>query len=375
MNARLLLDGKIEGIGRFKEEMLSRVTALMPETKFTFYFDRPYHERFIFHKNIVPRVVPPPSRHPLLWYIWFHHSLPLACRIHRPSLFFSPEFYLTGTDRFPQIIVIHDLAYEHYPQDVSRSAALYYRHYSPLYARKAKHIFAVSEYTKSDIINTYHTAGDKISVIHNGSAAIFHPIEEEEKRGIRDKLTGGTPYFHYTGAIQPRKNLENLLRAYDIFRENTAEKVNLVIVGKKGWKYEAVLETYNRMKYKEDVLFTGYLSGEALNAVTAASIGLCYVPYFEGFGLPVLEAMHSETAVISSDVTSLPEVAGDAACLVSPFSPPHIAEAMRQLYADPVFRQQQIDKGRANRQRFSWDRSAEAVVQKFQKELGDDPSI
>ncbi|MDW3649733.1 MAG: glycosyltransferase family 1 protein [Bacteroidia bacterium] len=361
VNTRLLLPGKLEGISRFAFELLSRVVTSHPDTQFSFLFDRPFDPAYVFGENVHPYVIPPQARHPLLWYSWFHLMVPRKLNMLKPDVFFSPEFYLTSHKEIPQVSTIHDLAYEHHPEDIGKLAARYCRHYSPKYAAAAKKIITVSAFSKQDIVNTYGTKADKIEVVYNAAGKQFKPLREEEKAKVREKFSQGKPFFHFVGTIQPRKNLENLLRAFDQFKSQHENPCQLLLVGRKGWKYEGALKAFESMRNKDAVHFTGFVSDEELNQIYAASEALAYVPYFEGFGIPLVEAMQSETAIISSNVSSLPEVAGEAALMVDPRDPAAIADALQKLWQDKVFKSQLIAKGQRQVQQFNWEQSAQKL--------------
>ncbi|MDB4286207.1 glycosyltransferase [bacterium] len=245
--------------------------------------------------------------------------------------------------------------------NIAPFASWHCRTFSPRYAHKAAHLLTVSEFSKQDIIAQYSLPPKKISVVYNGASAHFRPIPEDQKQEVRASFTDGQPYFLFVGAIQPRKNLENLLRGFDQFKSRSASPVKLLLVGRKGWKYDGAMQAYENMKHKDEVLFTGYVPDDQLNGIYGASLGLCYVPYFEGFGIPVLEAMYSETPVICSNTTSLPEVAGEAALSVDPMQPSEISHAMLRLWQEPGLRTALIDKGRDQRARFSWDTTYDKV--------------
>lgn len=371
VNTRLLLAGRLEGIGRFSFEVLKRITTAHPDVQFSFLFDRPFEQQFLFADNVRGYVVPPPSRHPVLWYAGFHITLPLYLRYLRPSLVFSPEFYLPQYRAAPSIITIHDLAYEHYPQDNPAWISRYCRRYSPQYAKQASHILTVSAFTRQDIVQQYGIAAEKISVVYNGASSAFMPTDAGTQQRIRNEYTDGKPYFHFVGAIHPRKNISNLLKGFDLFREKLPAdaEVKLLLVGRKGWQYSEVLEVYERMRHKNSVVFTGYVPDNVLNQLYSSSLALCYVPYFEGFGIPPLEAMYAETAVICANTASLPEVVGDAALLVDPQAPTEIAEAMSKLYQDSALRQQLIENGLYQRTLFNWDYTAEKVWKSIESHI------
>jgi glycosyltransferase involved in cell wall biosynthesis len=361
VNTRLLLPGRLEGISRFAFEVLSRLVEAHPETEFVFFFDRKYDPQFVFGENVTPVVVPPPARHPVLWYAWFHLQLPRLLRKTGAEVFFSPEWYLAPGARLPQVATFHDLAYEHYPGDILPHQAWYCRRYSPRFAREATALLTVSEFSKQDLMQTYGLPAEKISVVYNGATRRFVPLPTAEQAKVRDQYSNGLPYFHFVGTINPRKNIEHLLRAFDRFRERQNEPVKLLLVGRKGWQYEGAMRTYEQMRFREDVHFTGFVPDEELSRIYAASQGLCYVPFLEGFGIPLVEAMHSETPILCSNVTSLPEVVGEAALLVAPDDEAAIALGMERLLREPPLRQRLIGAGRKQRQRFSWDLTAERV--------------
>lgn len=361
VNTRLFLSNRLEGISRFGWEVLQRMVLRHPEIHFSFLFDRAYDPSFIIADNITPYVIPPQARHPLLWFAWFHYQLPRKLDKIGADLFFSPEFYLSTHPTIPQIPVFHDLAYEHYPQDLKPFASWYCRRYSPRFAERAAHILTVSSFSKTDLVERYQLAPEKISVVYNGASPHFKPLSVAEQQVVREQYSEAKPYFHFVGTLNPRKNIENLLRAFDQFKTQTEAPHRLLIVGRKGWKYQAALDAYGNMIHKESVSFTGFVPDNELPKIYAASEALCYTPYLEGFGIPLLEAMQCETPIICSDRTSMPEVAGKAALLVNPFSVESITQAMIRIYREPALRNDLLQKARVQRQRFSWDQTYDRV--------------
>lgn len=358
VNTRFLLKNKLEGIGTFTNETMKRLTVKYPGHEFIFIFDRPYDESFIYADNIHPVVAYPPARHPVLWYLWFEWTLPYVFNKYKPDVFVSTDGYLSLRTKIPSIPVIHDLAFEHYPDDVSGMVAKYYQYYFPRFAQKAARIATVSTYSKNDISKRYDIPTDKIDVVYNGSADFFKPLLEADKREVKRKLTSGADYFVYVGALHARKNIDNLLKAFDSFKKKNDTGIKLVLIGRKAWATEKMEETFYNMEYNQDVVFTGSLSGEKLAKTLGAALALTYVSYFEGFGIPLIEAMSCDVPVITSDKSSLPEVAGDAALIIDPFSPESIADAMAVVAFDPRKRLFLIEKGRIQRQKFSWEKTA-----------------
>lgn len=361
VNTRLLIQGKLEGIGWFTRETLSRITHDHPEHQFLFIFDRPYASEFIFSDNITPIVLSPPTRHPFLWYIWFELQIPRILKKYKADLFFSPDGYLSLNTRIKQLAAIHDINFAHRPKDLPWLKAKYYNHYFPLFARKAKRIVTVSYFSKEDINRTYKIESDKIDVVYNGVNTLYTPTSVEEKLKVKAWYSKGSDYFLFIGSLHPRKNICGLLRAYDAFRTSVEADVKLLIVGESMFKTSDIELTYEGMRYKDDVFFTGRLSNNELHQVLGAALALTFVPYFEGFGIPVIEAMNAGVPVICSNTTSLPEVGGSAVLYVDPFSLNQIKEAMITIYQDKDIRDDLILKGFVQKDKFSWDKTAELL--------------
>ena len=345
VNTRLLLKNKLEGIGWVAYETLRRMVKDHPEVEFYFLFDREPDPMFLFGDNVKPIVLFPQARHPFL-FIWFF------------------EFSVKKA----QVAQFHDLNFEHFPKDMPRIHLWHYKKFFPKFARKAKRIVTVSEFSKQDIVECYDINPDKIDVAYNGVNECFAPISEEEQEAIRAKYTDGNPYFMFVGSLHPRKNLARLFTAFDLFKSQTPSNVKLLIVGEKRWWSEPIEKAYSQMRFKEDVVFAGRLSAEDLHLVTASALASVYVSYFEGFGIPILEAFRCDTPVITSNVTSMPEVADDAALLVDPFSEASIAEGMTEMLDENV-RESLIAKGRERAQDFSWAKAADDIWNSLMKAI------
>ena len=370
VNTRLLVP-KLEGIGWFEYETLRRIVTEHPEHTFYFIFDRDYDERFLFAENVKPVLTFPPCRHhPYFWYVYFEYAITYVLRKIKPDLFLSPDGWMTLRTDVPQVAVIHDINFAHHPEFFSPAFQKYFAKYFPQFAKNAVRIATVSEYSKQDICQTYGIAEEKIDVVYNGSNELFHPFSEVEKARIQIQYAQGKDYFLFVSAINKRKNLPNILRAFDLFKERTGSDVKFFVVGGRAGKQPELDEVLSKMKHAQDVLFQGHLPVKTLSEVMAGSIALVYASLFEGFGIPIIEAYNAETAVITSNVSSMPEVAGNAAVLVDPHSVEQIAEAMTQLFSDNQLRYELIEKGRVQRQKFNWDLTAQrlwACIEKAMK--------
>lgn len=367
VNARLLQKGKLEGIGWFTHEMLSRITKNHPEHQFLFLFDRPYADEFIFSENVTPLVISPPTRHPLLWYVWFEWMIPRVLKKYNADLFLSPDGYLSLSSDVKQLAVIHDINFAHRQQDLPWLMAKYYNFFFPKFAKRACRIATVSKYSKTDISQSYGISSDLIDVVYNGVNERYQPTSEEEKERTRQKITSGSPYFLSIGSLHPRKNIDGLLRAYDEFRNAGNTEAKLVIAGDELFKTAEIRKTLKCMRFKNEVIFTGRLSVEDLHQLLGAALALTFVSFFEGFGIPVLEAMRTGVPVICSNTSSLPEVGGEAVLFVDPFDGRQITAAMQRIVDDENLRVELIAKGHVQQQKFSWDRTANRLWESIQQ--------
>lgn len=357
----MLLHGKLEGIGWFTFENLKRIAVLHPEHEFYFIFDRPFHHDFIFSSNVKPIVIGPPARHPVLYFIWFEISIRYILKKIKADIFISPDGYLSLGTKVPSLAVFHDLNFEHYPADLPRAERFYYRTFFRKYAHKARRIATVSEFSKQDIVKQYKISPDKIDVVYNGANEMYAPVDIQTKSQTLQQVTNGRPYFFFVGALHPRKNLVNLFRAFDIYKKTDKLNTVLLIAGARKWWTGEIAEVYESMTNKQDVVFAGRLETPDMLKVMGSAIALTYVSYFEGFGIPIIEAFRCGTPVITSNVTSMPEIAGEAALLVDPFSPVSIAEAMQRISTDQILRGQLIKAGNERAALFTWDKSAERL--------------
>lgn len=369
VNTRLLLKNRLEGIGRFTFETLKRITKNHPEHHFIFLFDRHFSEEFIFSDNVTPLIISPQARRPLLFYWWFEHSVKKVLQDLKADLFLSPDGYLSISSKTPSLAVIHDLSFEHYPKDVPFLVRKYYKYFFPKFAQRADRIVTVSNFSKQDIITTYNIQPSKIDVVYNGVDVDFAPITEDEKQKVRSEFTVGHVYFLFVGSLHPRKNISRLFASFESFKKRTGSGTKLLIGGARYWWSKDIRNSFEQMKYKSDVIFSGRLSEKDLKKVLASALALVYIPYFEGFGLPLVEAMKSQVPVITSNVTSMPEVCEDAALYADPFSIESISAAMERIENDESLRESLIQKGLVRVRQFSWDKTADELWKSIEKVL------
>lgn len=369
VNTRLLLKDRLDGMGWFTYQTLKRITRNNPDVHFIFLFDRPFDESFIFSDNITPIVLSPQARHPLLYYIWFQVQVKNLLNRVKPDLFLSPDGFLSLGAKCKQLPVIHDINFLHHPGDSKWLTAKYYNFFFPRFAKAATRIATVSEYSKADIAKNYAIPSSHIDVVYNGIHDFFKPLNEEQKIEVRKKFSYGKDYFLFVGSLHPRKNIETLIKAFTLFKEESRSELKLLLAGPGFWGMQNIRKALESSSVKQDIIFTERLSDADLALVTASATALTFVPYYEGFGIPLIEAMQAEIPIIAGNVTSLPEIAADAAILVNPRDPVEIKNAMISLYKDKSLGQALVEKGKKQKEKFSWDKSADLLWQSIQKAI------
>jgi len=371
VNTRLLIRNRLEGIGWFTFETLKRIVEQHPEEEFFFLFDRRPDPSFLFGKNVTPVVIGPQARHPFLFITWFEWSVPRALRRIRPDLFLSPDGYLSLSAKVPSLAVIHDLNFEHFPEDLPWMVRHYYKLFFPRFARKAKRIATVSEFSRDDISSTYSIDKSLIDVVYNGANEKFVPVSQEVAEQTREELSMGQPYFLFVGSLHPRKNLARLFAAFDLFKQRTDSKVKLLVVGEKKWWTSEIRSAFEGSVHRGDILFSGRLEPEVLCRVTASALASVYVSYFEGFGIPIVEAFRCGVPVITADATATAEVAGGSALLADPFDVKSIAESLKAVAEQPDLRRDLVRKGFERAEDFTWQKSADRLWASVLKALDE----
>ena len=361
VNTRFWTEGLREGYGYFKEQVFSRIALAQPDHQFLFLFDRRPPADLQLPDNVSLRILPPPARHPLLWKLWYDWRIPPVLKQFKADLFVSPDGIASLRTQVPQCLVVHDLAFLQDRHWLPASIGRYYRKYTPRFLKKVQRVATVSETSKRQLVDMYGMLPDAIDVVYSAAKPVFHPFEITERTAIKDRYTEGKEFFLYTGAIHPRKNLIGLLKAFSLFKKRQQSNFKLVLAGRMAWHsgdFESLLATY---KYRSDVVLTGYVDLEVLVGLTASAYALVYPSFYEGFGVPVLEAMCSDVPVITSVGTSMQEIAGEAALYADPKEPAALADQMSRLYIDESLRRRLVEKGRSVAESFSWDRTAQGV--------------
>jgi glycosyltransferase involved in cell wall biosynthesis len=284
------------------------------------------------------------------------------------DLYHSAGYVLPFFSGIPSIVTIHDLIAIDFPQYCKNETALYYGLFLPRSIHKAKKIIAVSDTVKRDILRHFVLDPDKIEVIYHGVESIFRKItcEESLERVTRKyKLPPG--FLLYVGNLEPKKNIRRLIEAYMELRRHAGIRQKLVIAGRKGWKYDDIFQIVKREKMEQDILFTGYVEREDLPCVYSLADLFIFPSLYEGFGLPVLEAMACELPVLISNQGALPEIAGEIYPQVDAYNVEDIAKKILVLLGDPELRAKNISYGIKRIKQFSWEKAADETLAVYKK--------
>jgi len=363
INCRLLIPGKLEGIGYFTYELVRRWVKNHPEHEFVLLFDRKVDHLDLARPNVKIVELFPSARHPVLYRIWMDFRVPSILKREKVDLFFSPETMCPLRWNGPTVITVHDLAYIHFPSTMKGVELSYSKKYVPKFLAKADSIITVSDFTRQDIGTRFRELDAPIYIVPNGCREVFRRRTEEEVQAFRSAHTDGKPYFFYYGSLNARKNIANLLRAYEDFKNEHQTEHLMVLGGRKGWKTEEMMKVYRRHDHQQDIRFIGYLEDEHLSDWLGSATALTYVSKFEGFGLPVLEAMRSGVPVITSRKSSMEEITGDHAFFVTPEYVDSIANRMKFVIQEPEKVAQRVEAAHQKSHHYNWDDAAQAAFE------------
>jgi len=358
INAWVLRNKNYDGIGFFTIYTIKELCKNSPEWNFFVFVDWNYNETFFNEfKNCKVVKVFPPLRHPILYVLVLEILIPIILMLYKIDRFVGMDGMLSLISKTKQIPVIYDLNYYHYPENLPFKNRVFYNIFFKKYAKKANEIITISEFSKSDINNTYKIENSKIHVVYCGVNTEFKKIDSDEQNSIRTRYTGGNDYFTSLGSIHPRKNILNLLKAYHLFKTQTTSNTKLVLIGKFLWNNQILIDEIDKMHLRENVIFTGRLNDEETQKVLGSSKGLIFISIFEGFGIPLLEAFNADVPVICSNTTSLKEISGEAALKVDPLNIQEIASAIKELDENEQLRLELSKKGQFEKLKYNWSKT------------------
>lgn len=351
------------GIGRYTLFLLDELAKLDQENQYTIFQHRRDKESLVnapnFQRKTIFAPVHSPLEQPLLVAELFFQKLDL---IH--STDFIPPLY----SHLPSIITVHDLAFLRWPHFLTRDHATYYSQIDRG-VRHARHIIVPSYSTKNDVVGQLGVPESKISVIYEAAASLYRPLPIEETRAaVAARFGIPTNYIFFISTIEPRKNIGGLLQAFHHLRTKyNLTDTALVLAGKQGWLYEQVYETVEKLGLQDSTFFVGRVSDEELHQLYVGARCHVHPAFYEGFGLPPLEAMACGTPTVVSNTSSLPEVVGDAALTFDPNDWEEMAVAIRRLLTDEDLHAEMSVKGLLRAATFSWSRAAAETLHVYQK--------
>ncbi len=352
---------KYGGIGIYTKNLIEALSHIDKKNHYLLLLNvENYHDFRIDRENFENLIVWAPFRK---YYIWEQFNLPFILKKKKIDLIHGPRDVLPLLCAIKSVVTIHDLGFLLFPHIIKFNPINYWSLFVKQSALKADHIIAVSESTKRDIIRLFNIPDAKITVTHEACNDSFKRIEDEcELKRISTKYDFPDRFILYVGTIEPRKNLNVLLEALHILKKKHSIEHKLVIAGKKGWLYADFSKTIKRLGLEQDIVFTGYVSDEDLPGIYKLAELFVYPSKYEGFGLPLLEAMACGVPVIASNVSSIPEVVGDAGLLFDPYAPDQLADCIFQVLEDPLLRKKLISNGLKRKEAFSWQKTAEETL-------------
>lgn len=296
-------------------------------------------------------------------FFWSQIFLPLALYFQKLSdeqinIFFSPAHYSPRFCPYPTVVTVHDLSYFYYPDEFLKKDLYQLTNWTKYSVEKAKKIIVVSKTTKKDLIKFYHIPEEKIEVVYNGYEK---NISATEIKKLRNWSVRENEYVLYVGTIQPRKNITTLIEAFSKFQQKYP-KLKLIITGKKGWLYEKIFQRVVDLGLEKEVYFTDFISDQQLAFLYQNAFCFVLPSFYEGFGIPLLEAMGYSCPIISSFNSALPEVGGDACLYFDPGSEKDLLDKLITLKENKILRNELIKKGRERVKLFSWKKCAEETL-------------
>jgi glycosyltransferase involved in cell wall biosynthesis len=356
------------GIGTYVRNLLRELSRQDPRTEFVV-LCRPQDRPSIDGLGPNFRAVPESAA---TYSLREQYRLPLHLRRERIDLFHAPHYVLPPLTPCRSVVTIHDCIHLTFPEYLpGRLAHAYARAVLWAAVRRSDRVLTVSEASKRDILRFFNVSAAKVEVIANGIDERFSAVPpEEEIARVRERYLLHDPFLLYAGNIKPHKNLERLIDAFHRLRERGFDALRLLIIGNEVSKYPTLRRTVHHHKLHTHVRFLGFVPDQMLAILYRLADVFVFPSLYEGFGLPPLEAMASGTPVVTSNVSSLPEVVGDAALLVDPYDPDAIASAIERILRDPALRADLVARGLARAREFSWERSVRRIRQVYEEVAG-----
>lgn len=349
------------GVKNYTKEIISRITSNSSDFDYFVYYDSPkYIGAFPDTREKSVRVF-----NPALRIFWDYFSLPYELKKDKIDFvhYFKPA--TTFLKIAPAIATMYDIIPLLYPETQTLVQRSYWRNQLPLTAKKCRHLITISEASKKDIVQTLQVNPENITVTPLGVSAEFHPVDDLKKNAARLKYGLPEKFILYLGTIEPRKNIARLIRAFNEIAGDFPHA--LVIAGKWGWNYSEIERELKKSPYSSRILTLSYVNGRDLPSLYSAADVFVFPSFYEGFGLPPLEAMACGTPVITSNVSSLPEVVGNSGVLINPFDEKDIATGMIRVLENETIKDRLSRAGIERAKEFNWDNTAKATIDVYNK--------
>ena len=360
------------GIGRFVRSLVGALADIDSESQYLLLYAAPEGEaepRFPAGENFSPRQLRFSQRH--LDILWHRLGIPIPANLLTGpiDIFHSPDFVLPPVRKTRTLLTVHDLAFLLHPECADAGLREYLEKAVPRSVRRADFVVADSENTRNDVICLLGAAPERVEVVPGGVDPAFRPVEDEARLvALRDKLgVGEAPFILAVGVIEPRKNHGLLFEAFRLLRDRRKLPHRLVVVGRRGWLWEDIVEQAERSPYRDEILFVGYVPEADLAAMYSAAEVFAFPSLYEGFGLPPLEAMACGTPVVVSKSSSLPEVVADAGLQVDPHDADGLAAALELLILDESLRSDLRRRGLERAALFTWQAAAQQLLAVYRR--------
>ncbi|MGN6249228.1 MAG: glycosyltransferase [Ginsengibacter sp.] len=345
-------------------ETFVQLASFHPEHEFLFFANKEFNPKGL-PKNISLIEITPPENFSIQWKIWNNIKLPSLLKKNKADVFVSKKF-VTSTAKVPQILIQPDFSFLHNASNLDKKEISFYKKNVSSFLEKSDSIVVNSNFLKNEIENRYKIASEKISVIYP-SLKNRNAVNFEERELIKEKYAEGNEYFIYKGIISTEKNLVNLLKAFSVFKKRQRSKMQLLILGSAGKKFQEFVHSLDSYKFKKDVKLLNDVAEKEGEKILASAYAMVYVPVYECEGLEVIKAMKSTVPLVVSDISFLKEYCNEAALYVSATNINDIAEKMMLLFKDEQKRKELIEKGEIQIEKFSKNSEVETLFDLIQK--------
>lgn len=377
IDIRCLVEGRRTGVEEYTINLLNNLFEVDKKNRYVLFlnsFRKPKIDldQFKKHKNVTVKYFRFPNK--LINFLFWYFRWPkIDDLIGGADVVFLPNIIFGAFSRRTKLVLtVHDLSFERHPETFSAKRRFWHIFINPWrLCGQASKIIAVSESSKNDLVEKYGISGDKIRVIYNAVSENFGILDRNNPKLVEVKEKYKLPYkfILYLGTVEPRKNINGIVRAYNRLRKINHPEINkykLVIAGASGWKQGKISEEIKNSPFSGDIIFAGFIADEDKVAVYNLATLFVYPSFFEGFGFPPLEAMNCGVPVITSNNSSFPEIAGDAAVMVDPDKPDEICQAMKGILLDKKLQEKLRERSVEQAKKFNWKKTAQEFLDTLQ---------